>query len=58
MNRLRLFLFYAGLAWLSLFRPSVGLDIIKMADKGAKIRALMNRVDNVFGNTQTPEEGP
>jgi len=52
MLRFKLFCFFAGMAFISLFRPKDGMDMIVCARDGAKRRAQREACNAVFGKTQ------
>lgn len=55
MLRFKLFCFFAGMAFISLFRPKDGMDMITCARDGAQRRAQRETYNAVFGRAQKPD---
>lgn len=56
MQRLKLFLFYAAMAWLSLVQPREGQKMVDAAERDAKQQALARLVKDIHQNGRTPPE--
>lgn len=52
MRRLKLFTFFAGMAWASLLKPKHGIEMIQDALEGAESRALRERAEAVFSQSR------
>ena len=56
MTRLKLFLFYAAMAWLSLVQPREGQKMVDAAERDSKQQALKRLVKDIHQNGRTPPE--
>lgn len=53
MERIKLWAFYQAMAWTSLFKPAVGLEMIEAAQEGKAKMDQAKRIKGIFGLAQT-----
>lgn len=53
MNRIKLWAFYQFMAWASLFKPSVGMEMIEAAQEGKARMDHAKHMKAIFGLAQT-----
>lgn len=52
MDRIKLWMFYQFMAWASLFKPSVGLEMIDAANEGKAKMDQAKAMKGIFGLAQ------